>query len=668
MSAAVGPRRAVPFLNRLGARKQMRELLAARRRERRPCLVFVHGPEGMGRSSLAGEFFHEERDAFDGVYIEVAARQPDGRLVPQGELLGQALRGLGQAETELAASDTARSHAFQRLAAGRRFLLVVKDAASAEQVTGLIPVAAPEAALVVTTRTMIRELLHHDFADIPLGKLPQAECRELLVTRLGPTADRVPTATLHELADLCDGFPLLIRILAAQLARRPRAAQRVLADLRGSEAALLGMDHTHRMTRFVDLAHEFLVRDVQAAYRAVSLLPGPDFGVAAAAVALESTEDEAARRLDDLVDAHLLTYDEDTDRYGFYRVVRADARRRAREVGGADWYRATTARVVEWYLRQAVPRDAALAGRWRVGPVFDEPFEPVDRVDATAWFDTEWHSLAACVPAAHDLGLHETAWQLCVALFKYLHLHGHYDTWLDTHRLGVRSAQAADDPAGLMLVTSQRGSAYLAVGELDAAEEDFTASWEAAARIGHPLGEQSALEWLGKVAARRGDLEQALARFAESEAVIDRSGARISVEQQGRMRALLDLHRARVALDRRAWDEAMAVADGAARYFSDRGEWENHAKSLLVRGRAASGAGDPVAAAGSFQEAVELFARDNARRAHADAAVLLGDALAAGGRDAVPAYRVAREIYLSLGDSRTDEVSARLDALLNAKG
>jgi hypothetical protein len=53
--------------------------------------MFVHGPEGMGRASLISEFYHEDWDAFGRVYIEVAARQADGTMVPPGEMLGQAI-------------------------------------------------------------------------------------------------------------------------------------------------------------------------------------------------------------------------------------------------------------------------------------------------------------------------------------------------------------------------------------------------------------------------------------------------------------------------------------------------------------------------------------------------------------------------------------------------
>lgn len=668
MGAVFGPRRAVPFLNRVGAREEMRRLLVARRAEERACLLFVHGPEGMGRASLASEFFHEDPSAFDS-YIEVAARQPDGRLVPQGEMLGQALRGLGLADSDQAGSDAARSDAFQRLAAGKRFLMVVKDVASAEQVTRLIPSAAPDSAVVVTTRTMLRELLHHDFADISLGKLPQAESRQLLVTCLDGTADKIAVETLHELADLCDGFPLLIRILAAQLARRPRTAARFAADLRTSATALLGMDYSLRMSRFLDLAYEFLVRDLQIAYRRLALLPGPSFGAEVAAVALDTEVANVERLLDDLVDTNLLVFDEESDRYSFYRIVRADARRRAQQVDGVEVCRSTTSRVTAWYLDQAVPRDAALAKRWRVGPVFERHAatraRPVGRADAATWFDAEWRALADCVGMAHEAGLHDVAWQTCVVLFKYLHLHGHHDAWLDTHRLGVLSAGASGDAAGIMQVTSQRGAAHLAVGDLESARADFVVSLDAAIRIAHVLGEQSAQEWLGKVAAAARDLDSAVARYDESEAVIRRARGVIDAEQQERMRALLSLHRARLSLIQKSWEKATVAAADALRYFESGDESDNEAKCLLVLGKAAHALGDAAEAVPRFEGAVDLFGRDNARRAQADALRWLGDALVAAehAEDAARAYLRAQELFVSLGDSTADLVADRLAAL-----
>ncbi|WP_086662360.1 NB-ARC domain-containing protein [Lentzea kentuckyensis] len=644
----------------------MSRLLDERRAEGRPCLVYLHGPDGIGRTSLASEFFHEHRSAFDDAYIEVAARQPDGKLVQQGEMLGQALRGLGVADADLASSDAARAEAFQRLSAGKRFLMLITDVASAEQVTRLIPTSSPEAAVVVTARVMLRELFQHDFADVSLSRLPRAESRDLLVACMGPGAAELPAEVIDELTEICDGFPLLIRILGAQLVRRPqRAVERYLRELRASDEALLAMDHSQRVTRFLNATFS-LVRDLQLALRRLALLPGPKFGIDAAAVALDVDRDRAEQVLDELSDLNLLVHDTDRDRYSFYRVVRAHALRLAQEVDGPEVVRPAVERITTWYLREAIPRDAALANRWRVGPEFDRYVTtnpaPLPRKDATAWFDVEWASVVACVRAAHEQNLHDIAWQLCVAVFKYLHLHGHVDVWLDSHQLGVRSAEASGNVTGLMQVTSQRGSAHLAAGNTALARQDFEVSLRAAVEAGHRHGEQSAWEWLGKTAAAERDMETAFRCFDESEAVVERSGQAIPEQQRIRMRALLTLHRARAWVKLQSWDRAASLAATAIEHFESAHETDNHAKCLLVLGDAALGTGNPAEAAQHYNQAARLFSGDQTARAEAGALRQLGAALRAGRdfRGAAEALRSAMELYITLGDAEADGVNALL--------
>lgn len=644
----------------------MSRLLGERRAEGRPCLVYLHGPDGIGRTSLASEFFHEHRSAFDDAYIEVSARQPDGKLVQQGEMLGQALRGLGVADADLAGSDAGRAEAFQRLSAGKRFLMLITDVASAEQVTRLIPNSSPEAAVVVTARAMLRELFQHDFADVPLSKLPPAESRELLLTCMGPGAAELPAAVIDELTEICDGFPLLIRILGAQLVRRPqRAVERYLRELRTSDVALLAMDHSQRVTRFLNATFG-LVRDLQLALRRLALLPGPSFGIDAAAVALDVGRDRAEQVLDELTDLNLLVHDGDRDRYSFYRIVRAHALRLAQEVDGPDIVRSAVEKITTWYLREAIPRDAALANRWRVGPEFERYTAanpaPLARNDATAWFEVEWTSVVACVRAAHEQNLHDVAWQLCVAVFKYLHLHGHVDVWLDSHQLGVRSAEASGNVAGLMQVTSQRGAAHLAVGNTALARQDFEASLRASVEAGHRHGEQSAWEWLGKTAAAERDMETAFRCFDESEAVVERSVGAIGEQQRVRMRALLALHRARAWVRLQAWDRAASAAATVTEHFESANETDNHAKCLLVLGDAALGTGDPAAAARHYRQAARLFSHDQTVRAETGALRSLGAALRAAGDfpGAADALRSAKELYIMLGDAETDAVDVLL--------
>ncbi|MCU1687743.1 MAG: hypothetical protein JWQ81_8482 [Amycolatopsis sp.] len=670
MDVVRGPRRAVPFYNRVGVRREMRKVLHARRAERRPCLLYVHGPDGVGRSTLASEFFHEDPAAFGSLCIEVTARQPNGRLVSQGEMLGQVLRGLGQGDSEQEASDAARIDAYRRLSAGKTFLLIVTDVANADQVRNLIPNAAPDAAVVVITRANLRDLLTLDFIDIALKKLPQAESRELLADCLKESAEKVDAKTLHALADLCGGFPLHLRILGSRIKGRPHAAPRYLAELLASDTALLQMDPSQRTARFLDFTYDVIPKPLKEAYRWLSLLPGPDFSAAAAAVAVNCGLGDVEGLLEALDDANLLIFDARTQRYSFHDVIRADARARVEKLDGPDFIFLTTARIVSWYLDEAVPRDAALSDRWRIGPVFatfaaaGRP--PIPRGEANVWFAAEWPALVACVAAAQRVGRHDLGWQMCVAMFKYLHQNGHYDAWLDSHSQGLECAQAVGHVEGIMQVSSQRGAAYLALGHWHSAREDFSVSLDGAITSGNPLGEQSAQEWLGKTSAKEGKPDEAFLRYAASIAVIDRVGDAIPANQQVRMRALLSLQYARGWLDLGQWAAAIAHVTDALVYFDDcTGELENRAKCLHVLGQAHLGAGTHVPAGSAFEQAADLFAEDGLRRPLAHALLWLGDTHVELQHKAAArgAYRRSLGLFVDLGDAMADVVASRIGGI-----
>jgi tetratricopeptide (TPR) repeat protein len=625
-------------------------------------LVCVHARAGLGSYSLVAEV-SEDQLGSDGAYVEVQATAVDGQAVPPGELLGQALCGLGLAESDLPGSDAERAHAYQRKSAGRRFVLLVKDVVAAEQVEPLIPHAAPDAVVLVTSRRALRRLYPHGFLAVALDGLPERDARELMLASLGATGRELEPAVIDELFALCDGHPLLIRLVAAHLLGRARAAEPLVARVRRSRAALLELDVTQPVASSLKLAYDGLADPHRQAYQRVALLPGPSFTSAAAAIACHADVLAATELLDELVDACLLTYDEASGRYAFHAVVREHARLRAFDDEDSEVRDAIVADIVEWYLHEAVPRDAALSGRWRVGAVFAayaSSGRPVPMRDAAiVWFEAEWRTVVACVAAAERVERHDVAWQLCVVLFKFLHMHGHTAAWLESHRVGVAAAERTGDQAAIMQVTNQRGAAWIAVGDLESARADFTASLSAAESAGHALGKQSNLEWLGKVAARQGDLTQAFARYDESERVIDTAGTAIPGDQAPRMRALLDLQRARG--HRQAGDAPSArgaVARALAYFGSASGERENRAKCLLVLGDVLE---DRAAGVDAHREAAELFAADGLGRLEAESWHRVGRC------DTDPdvaksALERARELYAALGDAREDDVTADLDA------
>lgn len=636
-----GPRRATPFLDRFDQRQTIRDRLALCSRQRQPTLVVIHGASGYGSYSLAAETSVERLESVGGPYIEIRASQPDGSPIPLGELLGQALTGLGL--TDLDATDDARATSYQRLSAGRAFVLLIKDAVSVEQIRPLIPVGAPDALVMVTSRNALRRLYADDFVGVKLDRLPPEEARQLLVSSLGATAAEIDDALIGELDALCDGHPLLIRLVAAHLLGRARVAASLVTRVRQSRAALLDLDVTRPVTAALTLTYRGLRDPLREVFWLASLVPGPDFGPVPVAIAGGTEVLAAEEMLDDLVDANLVTV---AGRYAIPSVFREFARLRARESGRAD---AAVTKIVRWYLREAVRHDAALSARWRVGSVFAVTGPTVSRDEALDWFGQEWRTVVACVGAARDVGEHDVAWQLCVAVFKYLHLHGHTDAWLESHRLGLESARLRD-PAAVMQLTNQRGAAWMALGDLDRAGQDFTESLALAEQLDHAQGRQSNLEWLGKVAAKKKDFVEAHARYDASEAAIDLPG--IPDGQKGRMRALVNLNRARALFAEGRRTPAVAAVTLALEYFRATDERENTAKCLRVRGEASGSAPD-------CHEAAELFRADGLRRAEADA-LDLAATLDSDPERARAARERAADLYAELGDPREDRLRDEL--------
>ncbi|MFD7155651.1 hypothetical protein ACFV9C_13680 [Kribbella sp. NPDC059898] len=654
---------------------------------------YVHALDGYGRRSLAAEFFHEYKEAFGEAWVEVEARRADGTLVAPGEMLGQALRGLSVPASELPDSDDERRHQYGLLSARHKFLLVLKNVVTVEQVEPLLP-SSPTAGVIVTVDHDMRELRRLNFEAIELGKLPKPFGAQLMRELLLTEHDEIDSATMGQLLELCDGHPLLLRVLAAQLRGQPEVARKIVSDVRASRISVVGLDDSGHIAATLDRVYQFgLTRAQQQAYRLLALIPGPDFGISAAAAALGLSEDATDRQLRELADRKVLHHDRERDRFEFHTILREDAKERALATEGSAGCASVVRTVLEWALEAVGPREEALVERWRVWPL--TPTGALEsRSVAFSWFDAEWRSVCAGVIAATRYGFNDLAWKLCVGVFSYLRIRGHIDDCIKTHNAGLEAAELAGDLGAVMQLRSQRGAGWLAKGDLDAAEADFRNSLEFANRISHLPGLQSGYEWLGKTELARarvawrvaagsltaGDdhLAAAMRYFGLSRQVVSGAGAALPVGQTDRMLALLAMQESRAAVAKafacqRAGLPATAVSEAAhiagthavvaLDYFGpDHPELDNRAKCLQLLGQAELLSADPSVSVARFDEAVALFAADRTPRAEAAARADLGDALTALGEDerARAEFTAAQGLFAELGDERAAAMKARL--------
>ncbi|MEU7876046.1 BTAD domain-containing putative transcriptional regulator [Dactylosporangium sp. NPDC049140] len=150
--------------------------------------------------------------------------------------------GAGDAVAGLAA-------AYRSALAGRRVLVVLDNAADANQVEPLLP-GAPGCAVVVTTRCPLPELTAaRDAVPIELGPLAPAAARELLGGMLRDPIDPGDEPLAETVAELCGHLPRALRVVGANLRDAgPAALREQIARLRADRSCVLAPETFHRRT------------------------------------------------------------------------------------------------------------------------------------------------------------------------------------------------------------------------------------------------------------------------------------------------------------------------------------------------------------------------------------------------------------------------------------
>ncbi|MEU9734378.1 BTAD domain-containing putative transcriptional regulator [Streptomyces sp. NPDC048002] len=174
-----------------------------------PGPVVISGAPGIGKTALALQAAHLTREAFPGGCFTVVLTTPDGEPL-----------GADEARHRLPPPDSA---------AGRR-LLVLDDAASAEQVRPLLPSAAEGVAVITSRRGLASLVATHGGFVLRLDAFDDEESYRLLVATVGAERVAAEPDAARALARVCGHFPLGLRIAAARLLTRPGLGIRDCVD------------------------------------------------------------------------------------------------------------------------------------------------------------------------------------------------------------------------------------------------------------------------------------------------------------------------------------------------------------------------------------------------------------------------------------------------------
>jgi DNA-binding SARP family transcriptional activator/tetratricopeptide (TPR) repeat protein len=503
------------FVGRTAELADLTAMLESASAQRTLVILAIAGMAGVGKTALAMQWAHRVADRFPDGQLHVNLRGYDpGQPVSAGYALAGFLRSLGVAEQDIPAETPERAARYRSLLAGRRMLIMIDNAADAEQVRPLLP-GSPSCVTVVTSRDALAGLVARDGARrLDLGLPPPAEAVGLLRVLIGERAYAEPEATVT-LAGYCARLPLALRVAAERAAASPAASlAEVTSELADQQERLDVLDAAGDPLTAVRAVFSWSVRhlDDQAAraFRLLGLHPGGDFDVYAAAALTDTTLRQARWRLNRLARAHLIQ-PAGTGRYGLPDLLRAYAADQAADQDSEPERRAALTRLLDHYLATAAVAAGTLFRADPDQPALPQSAGPMPPVTspaaALAWLDAQRSALVAVAAHAADHGWPGHAIGLAATIFRYPDV-GHFTDAAAMHSHARRAAAQAGDRAAEAAALTMLGAAEAAQGRLRQATSHLGQALALCRADGDRIGEARALGHLGMAGYCQGRYQQ----------------------------------------------------------------------------------------------------------------------------------------------------------------
>ncbi|UJW32572.1 NB-ARC domain-containing protein [Saccharothrix sp. AJ9571] len=531
-------------------------------------VVVLGGTGGVGKTTLVTYWAHRVQEHFrDGtLFVNLRGYGPSAPL-DSVVVLGSFLAALGVAQNQVPAELEAAVGLFRSLLATRRVLVVLDNAATAEQVRPLLPTTAGCMA-VVTSRDSLTDLFVFESAHrISLDLLATAESYALLQAVLGPARLEHEPDAASELVELCAGLPLAVRVAATRVASRPHwEIADVVDEIRDDQLADDGTSGMvgEAVQAVFDWSYARLAPGQAQVFRWLGWHPGTEFSVAAVAALSRLRPRETTRCLEALAELHLVE-PVGRHRYRMHDLLHAYARTRA-HFDTADEQHAASERVLTWYAYVAQSADQVLYSGF---PSLDVELNQVgvaptldDRGQALAWLTAEQPTLHAAARAALEYEIYAPVLALAAASRFLTYLpRPLWTVRLEIEALGITAARALDNPAAEFSLRERHSETLSTLERWDEAEAGF-------ASLDTPRNPEryTAFIGLGQVNLEQRRLQRArdyyqqalpLARFhglPRTQAVIEGNLATIAIELGEYAQALVHIDRER-ALRHQAGDQ-----------------------------------------------------------------------------------------------------------------
>ncbi|MFG6195092.1 BTAD domain-containing putative transcriptional regulator [Nonomuraea sp. JJY05] len=628
-------------------------------------ITVITGAPGIGKTALATRWGHRRMSQFpDGqLYIDLHGYSP-GEPVTGMRALHQLLYGLGVAQDAIPHGMGERETLYRSLLADRRLLVVLDNAAKADQVRPLLP-GSSRCKVIITSRDSLRGLAAtHDVRAVALDVLSPEEAVALLTAILDCQRVAQERGAVESLARLCGYLPLALRLAAAHLASQPNLpvgdlVARFLGDNRLTALDVEGDPRVGVRGAF-EVSYQGLAERQQQTFRMMGLHPGPDIGLDEIVVMTGEPQGDVGSAVDALASAHLV-YRNSGGRYVLHDLVWLFARELSFAHESVQFRYTALSRLFDWLLHaakaamdQIYSTSTIDIGLKSERPVHELPvFERFDA--AAAWLDLRYPMLMSTIEYARRHGWNAHVWQLAQILDYFFYLRNRIDDWLATLGLALEAARESQDHNAEGQTLNALGMANLMAGHLRECIDYQQQALDLSREIGDPAGEAYALNRIGYSRLWIGEFRQAI---ADSNRAIDLY--RQSHNEQGEISGTVTLAIAYLRMGRPA--DALSGLRRCLDFDRASGNLSDEGYTLTLLGDVYDSLGDLAMALDHYERAVRLNQEIGQCRFEASALSGIGRIDRKQGRlaDAVERHLRALALIREGGD-RTTECEILLD-------
>lgn len=465
-----------------------------------PGVYLVDGMPGVGKTALAREAGRAlaARGDVDRVLIaDLRGYDPDRPPADPEALVVAVMRELGEPPGTAA-------HQLGELLAKHRAALILDDAATATQVSEIVPEAASTPVLV-TSRS---RLTVPGAIEVSLSGLTGGEAVGLLAHHLAPSTVDAERESAEAIVTEVDGLPLALELLASQIASRSSWS---IAD---HHRALIERRQRLRLDDRLDGALELSYRCLSAPARLLlrrfagqpcRTLDGPALGVLGEA-------GDAAAAITELVAGNSVI---DRDgRFELHALVRIHAAAASLDEDRPADRESALSRLFDhqvratWAAVRTAGVDPGIEPTVEIKPDASGRSWPDARA-ATDWLNAELENILTVTDPQHSAARPTIALELAEATSRLFEASGHHGDALILRERALAVARAMADGRGQARAHLMLGQTLIRTAESDQAREQFEAAIAHGAATGRFDVHSSAYNCLAILAFRSGDMRGA---------------------------------------------------------------------------------------------------------------------------------------------------------------